>query len=96
MTKRIKPSGNFDKIKIRIVAVGNMQDRHQYSYDQTSYPTFATASVFIIAILTTLETRKVITMNISEAFLNSVMPGSKKLFFEFMVGIHYYLRLILE
>ena len=46
MTEKIKPGGNLDKIKIRIVAEGNIKDRSQYIYGMSSSPTVAAASIF--------------------------------------------------
>ena len=64
-------TGEFEKLKARIVAGGNMQDKSLYE-DVTS-PTVATPAVFIAVAIAARERRKVATVDIGGAFLNAEM-----------------------
>jgi len=59
----------FDKLKARLVASGDLQDRSLYAETQTSSPTVATETVFMVAAIAGRERRKVVTIDIGSAFL---------------------------
>jgi histone deacetylase 1/2 len=59
----------FDKLKARLVAGGNRQDRSVYSESDTSSPTVATEAVMMIAAIAARERRHVVTIDIGGAFL---------------------------
>jgi hypothetical protein len=61
--------GSFDKLKARLVAGGNMQDKSLY--DDISSPTVSTTAVFITAAIAAAEQRHVITIDIGGAYLNA-------------------------
>jgi hypothetical protein len=63
------PDGKFDKLKARLVASGDLQDRSLYAETQTSSPTVATETVFMVAAIAGRERRKVVTIDIGSAFL---------------------------
>ena len=63
------PDGKFDKLKARLVASGNAQDRTLYAESQTSSPTVSTETVFMVAAIAGKEKRKVVTIDIGSAFL---------------------------
>jgi hypothetical protein len=64
-------TGEFEKLKARLVAGGDQQDRSLYE-DVTS-PTVATTAVYMIAAIAARENRKVATFDIGGAFLNAEM-----------------------
>jgi hypothetical protein len=67
------PSGGFDKIKARLVARGDQQDRTMYTDDDTSSPTVEQTSVMSVAAIAACESRYVATCDIGGAFLNADM-----------------------
>jgi hypothetical protein len=62
-------SGAFERFKARLVAGGNGQDRSLY--ENLSSPTVATTSVFTILAIAATEKRKVIVVDIGDAFLHA-------------------------
>ena len=71
--------GKYEKIKARLVAGGNLQDRSIYCNGGS--PTAATTSVLTVAALAAEENRKSGTIDFPSAFLNCNMPvGSEEIF----------------
>ena len=66
-------TGEFDLLKARFVAGGNMQDRSVYSEGETSSPTVAISSAYMLMAIAAHERRKVATMDVGVAYLNAVM-----------------------
>jgi Reverse transcriptase (RNA-dependent DNA polymerase) len=64
-------SGEFEKLKARLVAGGNQQDKDLY--DDLSAPTVSTSSVFTILSIAAHEERKAAVVDIGGAFLNAEM-----------------------
>jgi hypothetical protein len=64
-------NGKFEKLKARLVAGGDMQDRSVYT--DVSSPTVALQAVFMIAGIAADEGRTVATMDIGGAYLNATM-----------------------
>jgi Reverse transcriptase (RNA-dependent DNA polymerase) len=64
-------SGEFEKLKARLVAGGDQQDKDLY--DDLSAPTVSTSSAFIILSIATHEGRKTSVVDIGGAFLNAEM-----------------------
>ena len=60
-------SGVFDRFKARLVVGGDMLDKSLY--DDLSSPTAATSSVLSVAALAAKEGRKVVMVDIGDAFL---------------------------
>ena len=65
------PDGTFEKLKARLVAGGDKQDRSLY--EDLSAPTVLTSSVFSIAAVAAMEHRHVMVVDIGGAFLNVPM-----------------------
>jgi hypothetical protein len=57
LKEKYLPSGEFEKLKARLVAGGNMQDKSLY--EDISSPTVATAAVFAVAAIAAQEHRNV-------------------------------------
>jgi len=66
-------SGDFDKVKSRLVAGGHRQDARVYK-DKTSSPTVSTCCVLAIATIAHTERRAVATVDVPGAYLNAIMP----------------------
>ena len=66
-------SGVFDKLKARLVAGGNMQDRSVYALEETSSPTVSLSSLYLVAALAAKEKRIVSTKDVGSAYLNAKM-----------------------
>lgn len=73
VTEKFFPNGLFDKIKSRLVARGDMQDRSLYGENDTSAPTAELSSVLSVAAIAACESRYVATCDIGGAFLNADM-----------------------
>ena len=65
------PDGSFDKLKARLVAGGDQQDKSLY--DDLSSATVSTSSVFTLAAVAAHEHRHVAVVDIGGAFLNANM-----------------------
>ena len=86
------PDGVVDKVKARVVARENQQDKSIYTLDETSSPTVSTAAVLVtaavdIASLPVLccaiaahEGKRVMTMNVETAYLNAKMIDDKPVY----------------
>jgi Reverse transcriptase (RNA-dependent DNA polymerase) len=68
---KVYPDGKPDKLKARLVAGGNQQDRTLY--DDLSAPTVSTSAVLTILSVAAHERRKVAVVDIGGAFLNANM-----------------------
>jgi hypothetical protein len=66
LKEKYLPSGEFEKLKARLVAGGNLQERELYS--DISSPTISTNSVFILAALAAKERRHIATCDIGNNF----------------------------
>jgi Reverse transcriptase (RNA-dependent DNA polymerase) len=66
-------TGEFIKLKSRLVAGGHRQDKEIYS--DNSAPTVATQTVFMVATLAAAEGRAVAAVDVPGAFLKSDMPN---------------------
>jgi hypothetical protein len=66
-------TGDFEKLKARLVAGGHMQDRDAYSKEETSAPTVSLTSVNLVAGVAAHEERHVMSMDVPQAFLNGNM-----------------------
>jgi Reverse transcriptase (RNA-dependent DNA polymerase) len=64
-------SGEFEKLKARLVAGGDQQDKDMY--DDLSAPTVSTSSVFTVLSIAAHEGRKAAVVDIGGAFLNAEM-----------------------
>ena len=63
--------GSFEKLKARLVAGGNQQDKSLY--DDLVVPTVSTSSVFMVLSIAAAEGRRMATLDIRGAFLNAGM-----------------------
>jgi hypothetical protein len=79
--EKFSPTGEFQKLKARLVAGGHMQDRSLYEESDISSPTVALSSVFLVLGVAARERRKVWTADVGTAYLNARMPedGHKRL-----------------
>ena len=73
---KYKASRELIKVKSRLVAGGHKQDVTIFK-NQSSTPTAATASVFLIASIAHYEKRSVATVDFPGAYLNARMPKDK-------------------
>lgn len=76
LREKYLPNGNFDKLKARLVANGNQQDRRLYETSSVSSPAVALSSVFMGAGIAAAESRSVITLDITGAYLKVSMTGN--------------------
>ena len=71
LKEKYLPSGEFEKLKARLVAGGHMQDKSLY--EDISSPTVNTSAVFAVAAIAAKEKRHVVTLDIGGAYLNASM-----------------------
>lgn len=69
--EKFSATGSFEKLKARLVAGGNMQDKTLY--EDLAAPTVATGSVFAVLSITAAENRNIAVVDIGGAFLNASM-----------------------
>ena len=74
LKEKFAPDGTFEKLKARLVAGGNLQDRSLYYDEDISSPTASLTSVFMIAAIAANEKRKVVTIDITGAYLHAALP----------------------
>jgi hypothetical protein len=70
MKEKYTPDGHFDKLKGRLVAGGDMQDRAQV-FETVSAPTVAVPFVFAVASIAASEGRHVVAADVPTAYLNA-------------------------
>jgi hypothetical protein len=65
--------GNFEKLKSRLVAGGDMQDKSELMYEDIYSPTVNLSHLFILACLAARDGRYIKTIDITGAYLNANM-----------------------
>ena len=78
LKEKYKSTGEFEKLKARLVGGGHLQDRTKYN--DVSSPTVSLPNVLLVAAIAAYEERKVITMDIKGAFLNAKMNEEKPVY----------------
>jgi len=73
LKEKFLSTGEFQKLKARLVAGGHMQDRSVYTETDTEAPTASLQSVYMIASIAAHEGRAVVTADITGAYLNADM-----------------------
>ena len=71
LKEKFLPTGEFERLKARLVAGGHMQDRTVY--DTVSSPTVSLTSIFMIAAIAARERRKVRVIDFVGAYLNAYL-----------------------
>jgi hypothetical protein len=64
-------TGEFEKLKTRLVALGNHQDHSMFTEEDTNSPTVNLLSVFAMASMAHKEGRSVKTVDITGAYLKA-------------------------
>ena len=75
LKEKFKPDGTFDKLKMRLVAGGHLQNK--LDYDDISSPTISLIAVFVLVVIAAKERRKVVTVDIAGAYLNAKIINSE-------------------
>ena len=73
LKQKNNPDGSFHKLKARLVAGGDQQDKSLY--EDLSSPTVSTSAVFTLLAIAAHERRRVAVVDISGAYLNADMPS---------------------
>jgi hypothetical protein len=74
LKQKYKPNGDIDKVKARLVGVGNHQDKT--IFQDTSSPTANINHIFIETTLAAAKGDKIATLDIGAAYLNADMTDS--------------------
>jgi len=72
ITEKFK-NGVFERLKARLVALGNLQDKSEYTKAELSSPTPSSMIVLIQIALAAMKKKTVYSFDIGQAFLNSEM-----------------------
>ena len=75
LKEKLSPSNVFLRLKARLVAMGNMQDRALYEKEDTSSPTVAQSSAYVVLAVAANERRHVMSFDVGSAYLHADMPG---------------------
>jgi hypothetical protein len=73
LKEKFLSTGEFEKLKARLVAGGHMQDRSIYTQEDTEAPTASLQSVYMVTAIAAHEGRVVVTADITGAYLNADM-----------------------
>lgn len=77
LKEKFDSMGNFEKLKARLVARGDMED--ETLFKETSSPTVSLESALLVAAIAAKERRKVISLDVTGAYLNAEM-GENEVF----------------
>jgi hypothetical protein len=77
LKEKFLSTGEFEKLKARLVGGGDMQDRSLYP--DVSSPTVSNTAVFLVAAIAAREKRVVATVDIGGAYLNASMTAQEVL-----------------
>ena len=80
LKEKYLPSGEFDKMKARLVAGGHRQDRTVYNDNDTSSPTAPTWGVYALASMAASRGYDTRVVDIKSAYLNAAMPADRAVF----------------
>ena len=75
LKEKLSPTNVFQKLKARLVAMGNLQDKSLYGEEETSSPTVAQSSAYVVLATAANEKRHVMSFDVTCAYLNADMPG---------------------
>lgn len=75
LKEKYSSTGDLEELKSRLVAGGHMQDRT--IYDDVSSPTASVTSLFMVLAIAAQERRKLMTCDITGAYLNAKMKTHK-------------------
>lgn len=79
LKEKFRADGVFEKLKARLVAMGNQMDPDNITID-TSAPTVMTASAFAVAAIAAKDRRSVMTIDVGGAFLIPNMPPGEEVY----------------
>ena len=82
MKEETTPDGIVDKVKERVVAGGNQQDKSIYTLNETSSPTVSTVAVLVTMAIAAHEGRQVMTIEVETAYLNAKMIEDKPVYMQ--------------
>jgi hypothetical protein len=71
LKEKYTSTGEFEKLKARLVAGGHMQDRSEYTEAETSSPTVSLSALYIVAAVAAKERRKCAIADVGQAFLKA-------------------------
>jgi len=79
-------NGVFERLKARLVALGNLQDKSEYSKSELSSPTPSSTIVLMQLAIAAMQKKSVYTFDIGQAFLNSQM-SEKEVFIKLSADV---------
>ena len=82
MKEETTPDGIVDKVKERVVAGGNQQDKSIYTLNETSSPTVSTVAVLVTMAIAAHEGRQAMTIEVETAYLNAKMIEDKPVYMQ--------------
>ena len=79
LSEKYDAKGNFEKLKARLVAMGNLVDKEDITMD-TSAATVSNISIFTCSALAAMEDREVMIVDIGGAYLHAFIPDDTEIF----------------
>jgi hypothetical protein len=73
--EKFNASGELEKVKSRLVARGDMQDRSLYSFEEISAQVATLTSAMAVAVIAAKEERKVQKDDVAGAYLNAIIKN---------------------
>ena len=80
MKEKVTWEATVEKVKARLVAGGDQQDKSIFTLDETSSPTVSTAAVLVTMAIAAHGRRHVMTMDVETTYLNARMIDDKPVF----------------
>ena len=77
LKRKTDANGVFVKLKARLVAGGNVQDRSLPIYESITSPTVSLTALNIVAAIAAKESRQVVTVDVAQAYLNAEMGDTE-------------------
>ena len=81
LKEKFFPTGDFEKLKSRHIALGNMQDASIYSSEKNSSPTVSLIAVYALVAMGHAEGRVFKTMDVTGAYMKSHIGEKEVLVF---------------
>jgi hypothetical protein len=94
LKEKFDSRGEFEKLKARVVAGGNEQDRTVYANTEIASYTVDITSVFMVLIIAVKQKRNVVVVDIVGAYLNAkiksriILMSIDKVLAQFLIEIH--------
>jgi hypothetical protein len=77
--EKFAADGTFERLKARLTAMGNQAKKSLYTAEEVTSPTASITSIFTLLCIIAMERRKVIVLDIKNAYLNAKRKSKAKI-----------------